>query len=111
MGKESQEEKKGLMVELEEAIEFAKDGIVSKTLMEEPQGKVVFFCFKSGQSLSAHTVSFPAAIFVLKGYGNIMIGQKAFPAKPGAWLYLPADVPHAVQATDDFVFLLHLFKS
>ncbi len=111
MGKESQKEKAGLMLELEEAIEFAKDGIVSKTLMEEPQGKVVFFCFTSGQSLSEHTVPFPAAIFVLKGSGNIMIGQKSFPAKPGAWLYMPADVPHAVQATDDFVFLLHLFKA
>lgn len=99
------------MIELEEAIEFAKDGIVSKTLMEEPQGKVVFFCFTAGQSLSEHTVPFPAAIYVLKGSGNIMIGHKVFPAGPGVWLYMPAGLPHAIQATEDFVFLLHMFKT
>ena len=111
MEEESPKKKEGFMIDLEGGIEFAKDGIVSKTLMEEPQGKVVFFCFTSGQSLSEHTVSFPATIYVLRGSGNIMIGHKVFPAKPGAWIYLPANLPHAVQATDDFVFLLHLFRT
>ncbi len=107
----SSEKREGLMIDLEGMIEFAKDGIVSKTLLEETQGKVIFFCFSSGQSLSEHTVDIPAAIYVLKGSGNIMIGHKVFPAKSGSWLYIPAGLPHAVKATEDFVFLLHMFRS
>jgi hypothetical protein len=46
-------------VALESMIEFAKDGIVSKTLVKTSGREVSLFCMSAGQTLSTHKSSFP----------------------------------------------------
>jgi len=91
-------------------IEFARDGIVSKTVLNETDKEVSLFCMSAGQALSSHTSSFPAIIHVLRGKGQVTLANKKYEAKPNAWFYMPAKLPHAIQATEDLVFLLTLFK-
>ena len=101
---------KGLFVDLESMIEFAKGGIVSKTLVKETDKEMSLFCMSAGQSLSSHTSSFPAVIHVLKGKGEVTLERQSYEGRPNAWFYLPANLPHAVEAIEDLVFLLTLFK-
>lgn len=101
---------KPVAVDLEAAVEFAADGIVSKTLLEQPGCKVILFCMATGQSLSEHTASCPAAIHVLKGKGVVRLGRKSHQARPGSWYYMPKGLLHALRADEDFVFLLTLFR-
>jgi len=96
---------------LETMIEFAKDGIVSKTFLDTKDLKMVLFCMAKGQSLSEHTASMPASIHVLKGKAIITLGEKKYEASPGMWIYMPAELKHAISALEDFVFLLTLHKS
>jgi nitric oxide dioxygenase len=91
-------------------IEFAREGIVSKTALKTADKEVSLFCMSAGQMLSSHTSSFPAIIHVLRGKGEVTLANKKYEAKPNAWFYIPAKLPHAVQAIEDFVFLLTLFK-
>jgi len=100
----------GVYFALEDMIEFARDGIVSKTVLKAVDKEVSLFCMSAGQSLSSHTSSFPAIIHVLRGEGEVTLANKNYEAKPNAWFYMPANLPHAVQATEDLVFLLTLFK-
>jgi len=100
----------GVYFGLEDMIEFAKDGIVSKTLLKAVDKEVSLFCMSAGQSLSTHTSTFPAIIHVLRGKGEVTLANKKYEAKPNAWFYMPANLPHAVQAIEDLVFLLTLFK-
>lgn len=100
----------GAYVDLEDMIEFARDGIVSKTILKVTYKEVSLFCMSAGQSLSSHTSSFPAIIHVLQGKGEVTLTNKKYEAKPNAWFYMPANLPHAIQATENLVFLLTLFK-
>ncbi len=95
---------------LEDMIEFAKDGIVSKTLVKGVGREVSLFCMSSGQSISTHRSSFPATIHVVHGKGEVMLANEKHQAGPNAWFYMPANLPHAVRATENLVFLLTLFK-
>ncbi|MCK5548702.1 MAG: cupin domain-containing protein [Thermoplasmata archaeon] len=96
--------------DLDSMIEFAKEGIVSKTLTDQPRVKVVLFCMSAGQSLSEHTASVPATVHVLKGEGTITLDKKDFEASPGTWVFMPQKQLHALSAKKDMVFLLHLSK-
>jgi len=101
---------KGVFKNLEDMIEFAKDGIVSKTVAKVKGNEISLFCMAAGQQLSTHSASFPAVIHVLQGKGEITLGKEVYEAKPNAWFSMPKNLPHAVKATENLVFLLTLFK-
>ncbi|MCL5941934.1 MAG: cupin domain-containing protein [Actinobacteria bacterium] len=91
-------------------VEFATDGIVSKTIVDEPRVKVVLFAFSAGQTLSEHTAGTPASIHILQGRASVLLGEDRHDAGPGTYIYMPAHLKHAVDALDDMVFLLHLHR-
>jgi len=95
---------------LEELSEFAEDGIVSRTLVNIPRAKTVLFSMSKGQSLSEHTASVPASIHVLEGTATILLGSDEYKASPGWYGFLPANLAHTVNADEDLVFLLVMFK-
>jgi quercetin dioxygenase-like cupin family protein len=105
------EDVKGYIVSnLDQMIEFAKEGIVSKTVVDEPRSKVVLFCMAAGQSLSEHTASVPATIHVLRGEGTIALDRNKVKVVPGTLVFMPEKQLHALKAEKDMVFLLHLMK-
>jgi hypothetical protein len=65
-----------LVRNLESMIQFANDGIVSKTFLDRPATKLVLFCMAQGQTLSEHTSSMPASIHVIKGEGTVILGAE-----------------------------------
>ncbi len=101
----------GVHVDIEGMIEFAKDGIVSKSILKASDKEVSLFCMSTGQMLSSHTSNYPAIIQVLKGKGEITLAKKRYQAKINDWFYMPANLPHAVLSTDNMVFVLTLFKA
>lgn len=101
---------KSVYADLESMVEFAKDGIVSKTLVKAGSREVSLFCMCAGQSISTHKCSFPAIIHVLRGNGDVTLADKTYRGKPNAWFYMPAHLPHSIEANENFVFLLTLFK-
>jgi quercetin dioxygenase-like cupin family protein len=100
----------GVYANIENMIEFAKDGIVSKTVLKAPDKEVNLFCMSTGQMLSSHTSSYPAIVHVLRGKGEITLAKKKYEATTNAWFYMPANLSHALLSTDNLVFLLTLFK-
>ena len=102
--------KEGIYADLEGMIEFPRDGIVSKTVLKTTGKDITLFCMSSGQLLSSHTSSYPAIIHVLQGKGEVTLAKKKYEAKPNSWFYMPADLPHAIKATENLVFLLTLFR-
>ena len=104
------EGKEGTYVDLEGMIEFPRDGIVSKTVLKTTGKDITLFCMAAGQLMSSHTSSYPAIIHVLLGKGEVTLSKKKYEAKPNSWFYMPADLSHAIKATENLVFLLTLFK-
>lgn len=96
--------------DLSKLAEFAEGGIVSKTFLERPDAKMVLFCMARGQSLSEHTSGMPAAIHVLQGKAVVSLDEQKYEGGPGLWIYMPKEQRHAVDAVEDLVFLLTLFR-
>ncbi|MFH0917262.1 MAG: cupin domain-containing protein [bacterium] len=96
--------------DLNELVQFADRGIVSKTLVDSPKAKLVLFGMKTGQSISGHSAGTPATIHVVGGAGTIQLGEEEYEGRPGSIYYMPAGLYHALTATDDLVFLLNLFR-
>ena len=94
-----------------ELIEFPKEGILSKTIFEDACGEADLFMLPKGAKISTHTSSRPAAVKVLQGEAEFVLGDTPYQVKAGDWFFMEADLPHSLAATEDFAFLLTLFGS
>ncbi len=91
-------------------VNYAEGSIVSRTLIQRPVGTVTLFSFDRGQALSEHTAPFDALVFVLEGEAEITIDGKPFRVMSGEAILMPANVPHAVKATDRFKMILVMVR-
>ena len=110
MGK-AYEMPKGEALTLKDQIQYADDSIVSKTIINKKTGTVTLFAFDGGQKLSEHTTPFDALVYVLDGEVELTIGGEKVSVSTGQIAVMPADVPHAVTATQRFKMLLTMIKS
>jgi quercetin dioxygenase-like cupin family protein len=100
-----------VIADLSAMTQVADQGIVSKSIVENDHHKLVHFTFAPGQELSEHTASVPAAIHILGGRGTVVLDGVAHEARPGMLFYMPAEMRHAVQASEDLVMLLTMFRT
>lgn len=91
-------------------VDYAADGIVSKQIIKGNSGNVSLFAFDKGQSLSEHSAPFDALVQVLEGKGLIIIAGKEHSLGAGESVIMPANVPHAVKASDSFKMLLTMIR-
>jgi len=91
---------------LTSAIEIPKDGTLSRTIHRDNQVKVVLFGFAGGQELSQHTASVPAMIEIVQGEVRLTLDGDEKELSAGSWVFMEANVPHAVYAETDAVMLL-----
>jgi quercetin dioxygenase-like cupin family protein len=85
-------------------------GTLSRTIYRDDQIKAVLFSFDAGQELSEHTASMPAIVQIIQGEARLTLGEETVEVGPGAWVYLPAGLRHAVAARTPLVMLLLLLK-
>jgi len=95
---------------LTNTIEYAKDSIVSKTIVEKKTGTVTLFAFDKGQNLSEHTVPFDALVLIVDGEGEVIINKKSHTVSSDQMIIMPANIPHAVNARKRFKMLLIMIK-
>lgn len=91
-------------------IDYSDGAIVSKTLLEKKTGTLTVFAFDKGQGLSEHVAPFDATVFVLEGSAEITVGAKAMRVGSQQLLVMPANVPHAVHASERFKMLLIMIR-
>lgn len=98
------------IISLPQETQFAANGIVSRTLLRTPELRVVLFGFSEGQELTEHTSTQHASVQMLSGECEFSLGGKPHMLKPGDFLYMPPNLPHALKATTQFSMLLTLWK-
>jgi len=96
--------------DLRQPVDTPADGIVSRTIHDDEDIRVVLFSFAIGQQLSDHTAAVPVTIQVVDGEARIGIGGEQLEGRQGTWLHLPADTPHSVFASTPLTLLLTLLK-
>jgi quercetin dioxygenase-like cupin family protein len=99
------------ILSLAKETQFAPNGIVSRTLLNEDGLRLTLFGFAEGQELTEHTSTRQALIQILSGECEFSLAGQPHQLKAGDFLYMPPNLAHAVKATKQFSMLLTLFKT
>jgi quercetin dioxygenase-like cupin family protein len=98
------------ILDLAKEAEPPADGILSRTIHQDDQIKVVVFGFGQGQELSEHSASKPALLYFVKGEATVGLGDDVKEAQVGTWVHMPAGLKHFIKAKTPVVMLLVLLK-
>jgi quercetin dioxygenase-like cupin family protein len=83
-------------------------GILSQTLSDEDDVRLVLFSFAAGEELSEHTAARPAIVHILSGEAEVVADGRSYPAGAGSWLRMAVGTPHAIRAKTGMVMALYL---
>jgi len=108
---EKKEFDKALVFQFEELVDYSTDAIISRTILNKQTGTVTIFAFDKGQSLSEHTAPFDAMVQVIDGEGIVSIAGKELSLIKGQSVILPANIPHALNASERFKMVLTMIRS
>jgi quercetin dioxygenase-like cupin family protein len=95
---------------LSKMVEYQDSAVISRTIIKKVTGTVTLFAFDRGQELSEHSAPFDAMVMILDGKGDILINGEAHSLSSGESIIMPANIPHAVKATDKFKMILIMIK-
>ncbi|MBL7181398.1 MAG: cupin domain-containing protein [Desulfobacterales bacterium] len=101
---------KGKPFNLNDHITYAIGSVVSKTLLKKDIGNITLFSFAKSQGLTEHTSPFDAVVYILDGQAEIIIGGEPHTVKDGEMIIMPANVPHALHASEQFKMLLIMIR-
>lgn len=101
---------KGAILNMAEMIEYSAGGVTSKQVLKNDAGNITLFSFDKGQGLSEHTAPFDAVVEILDGEAEITIDGKPLLLTTGQIVIMPANIPHALFAKQQFKMLLTMIK-
>jgi quercetin dioxygenase-like cupin family protein len=87
-------------------VDIPKDGTLSRTIHQDQRVKVVLFGMAGGQELSKHTAAVPAIIEIVRGDARVTLDGEEKELSTGSWVFMEANLPHAIYARSDVVMLL-----
>ena len=85
-------------LELASAAQMSAAGIVSRTVLQTPELRVVLFAFAEGQELTGHSSKRRAVVQILQGECEFLFNGVWVRLGAGTLLHLPPGHPHAVRA-------------
>ena len=100
-----------LIANLNEEIKIPEKGILSHTLYNDDQLKIVLFGFSPGQELTAHTAPMPATLMFLKGEASVSLGEDNLEVAEGALIQMAPKLTHGIVAKTPMMMLLYLHKA
>ena len=80
--------------------------VVSRTLAQNDAVSITLFAFSKGEEIGTHCSEGDAMVLVLEGCGELTVGGVKHLCRAGESIVMPANVPHAVFAKEDFKMLL-----
>jgi len=91
-------------------VQYQNQAIVSQRILENASGGITVFAFDKDQRFSEHSAPFDATIFILEGKAEIKIAGISHHLSSNEMIIMPANVPHAVYASEQFKMLLIMVK-
>lgn len=93
-------------VTLKDEVMYQNGQVVSKTLVQNPHVSITLFAFDKDEEISTHSSHGDAMVTVLDGVGRLTIGDTEHVVSEGETIIMPAEIPHAVYALEQFKMLL-----
>jgi quercetin dioxygenase-like cupin family protein len=100
----------GELFTLDDLVTPTSQGIASRVLARTAAGNITLFAFDAGEELSEHTAPIEALVLTLSGSLVLTIGGRELTTRPQSIVLLPANVLHAVRATEASRMLLIMLR-
>jgi len=97
---------KATVLKLNDLLTYQDGQVISKTFSQNPTVGLTMFCLPKGEEISAHKSSGDALVTMLEGKARITIDKTDYEVSAGESIVLPADVPHALFALENFKMFL-----
>lgn len=94
------------VLNLAEELTTQKGQVISKTLAQNNAVSITLFAFSKGEEIGTHDSTGDAFVHVIEGTGKFTVGGKEHLVHAGEALVMPAKIPHAVYAEEDFKMVL-----
>ena len=108
----SEEElEKGKVHSIGSIIEYAPDGILSKTLLKRPTGIIDLVAYDAGKGLKGTVYPFDTFVMLLEGSAEITIDGKAHRLEAFNGIIIPAHRAYEIVAIERFKMLSVIVKS
>ena len=91
---------------LQDSLSYLPGQIVSKTLAQNDHRSLTLFAFDKGEEISTHESDGDAMVMLLDGKAKLTVGGKEHIVSAGETFIMPAKVPHAVYAEEQFKMCL-----
>lgn len=95
----------------QDKIEYPQEGILSKVLLKDKNCQYTLFCLAENTEISEHTSTRNGTVNVIAGSGILTLEGEDIPLKPGIFVFMKANAPHALKATENLAFLLTLSEN
>lgn len=95
---------------LSETASLPSDSILSRTLLQNKDLRVILFQFAPGQELSEHTSSKPAVLHFLSGEATLTLGSETKQAHANSMAYMEPRLPHSIVAKTEVQMLLIMLE-
>ena len=93
-------------LEMKGLVDYREGQVVSRTLSQNKAVSMTLFAFDKGEEISSHASTGDALVYVLDGQGEITIGEDIYIVSQGETIVMPANIPHALLAKEQFKMLL-----
>lgn len=97
-------------MDLKQIITIEEQQVSSLTLVQRPSLAMTLLSLDKGTSIGGHSSPGDALVNILSGQAEITIGEEKFIVSAGESILMPANVPHALFATEAFQMLLVVVK-
>jgi nitric oxide dioxygenase len=95
---------------IDKLIEYSKDGILSKVLINTNKNNITLFCMAKGTEISEHTSTKEGFIFVVEGEGTFNLEGEDIEMSPGVLIFMQKNAVHSVKAKENMTFILSLYN-
>jgi len=94
--------------DLRKEVQIPTGGTGSRTLHQSDRAKVVLFGLAAGQEISRHTAGPAAMVQIVEGQVRFTVDGEERELSADSWVFMEADLSHAVYARTDAVMLVTL---
>ncbi len=95
-------------INLSDLIEYSETGVKSQVLFEDNNCKAMLFCVAQGLEIKEHTATRNVTVKTIAGQGTLFLKEEEIALTPGKFVFIPANVPHALHAQENLAFILTL---
>jgi len=97
-------------LEMGNLVQYQTGRVVSLTLVQNEGLSLTLFAFAKGEGVSTHSTHGDAMVYMLDGEAEVNIGGETTIVRTGQTIIMPSDIPHGLDATENFKMMLIVVK-